>query len=90
MRHLLLLLLVPAALSAAPLIATSTFCSVPGNTFDQDHVTVSSTSNACSVESDYISSPLSEIYRINHQFAQASAPLYSYTSKINGSTWNFP
>jgi hypothetical protein len=63
------LLFLPAALSAAPLLIINTPCSVPNTVSGWPAVT--SNLNPCSVQSDYVSSPNSAIFRLDHQFANA-------------------
>ena len=87
---LLVLLSLPTLLPAAPLISSTVSCSVPDVGYTPEHggPVVSSTTNPCSVESDYVSSPQSATYAVYHQFAQAHV-ITSYTQSLNGFNLDF-
>lgn len=77
------LLLVPA-LTRAVTITTGSTCSVPATDAAQTNAVVTaSSSTGCGVSSDYVSSPDSLIYRLDHQYASASSN-FTYSTTFNG------
>src|SRR3954464_2901019 len=77
------LLFLPAMMPAITITSSST-CSVPATDVAQTHAVVTASSpTGCNVSSDYVSSPDSAIYRIDHQFATASSK-FAYSATFNG------
>src|SRR4051794_8871423 len=79
----LTLLFLPAMMSAVTITTNST-CSVPATDAAQTHAVITASSpTRCGVSSDYVSSPDSAIYRLDHQFANASSN-FTYSTTLNG------
>lgn len=81
-----LLPLFPSAMLSAATITTSSTCTVPATDAAQTHAGITAISSSrCGVSSDYVSSPDSAIYRLDHQFANASSN-FTYATTFNGFT----